>query len=209
MSTGKRLAKRSIIGTRICAPVPVGGVELYMPAVISATKNTGIGADPQELNTVYTVTFSRDQKWATSCPASAEYRANELIGPGFGSVSQAKLLPGQRVFITYSGREVAGTITAIDDHEVQLALDMPASKDSLLSLSSVKRRRDEIRLLESRKSARLADSDTPDFFRLANGNGMDGGVGHAQDQPMRARTSSIGSLNSVSSTSTCDLPLTK
>jgi len=206
MSTGKRLAKRSIIGTRICAPVPVGGVELYMPAVISATRYTG--TDP-ELNTVYTVTFNRDQKWASSCPARAEYRANELIGPGFSSVSQAKLLPGQRVFITYFGREVAGTISAIDDHEVQLALDMPASKDSLLSLSSVKRRRDEIRLLESRKSARLADSDTPDFFRLANGNGMDSGVGHAQDQPMRARTSSIGSLNSVSSTSTCDLPLTK
>lgn len=211
MSTGKRLAKRSIIGTRVCAPVPVSpGVELYLPGVISATRG---GPEPGP-TMVYTITFNpgaaaqHNKLAAQSVPTRCEYRAGELIGPGFGSVAQAKLTAGQRVFITYNGREVAATITALDGKEAQLALETPASKDSLLSCSSVKRRIEELRLLESRKSARLQETDSPDFIRLASGHSA-----QSQDQPQheghapRGRTSSMSS--SISSASTVDLPLSK
>lgn len=48
MSTGKRLAKRSILGSRVCAPTEEG---IYMPGLIQATKT-----DCRNEN-IYTVSF--------------------------------------------------------------------------------------------------------------------------------------------------------
>lgn len=220
MSTGKRLAKRSIIGTRVCAPVNFGhGHELYIPGVISASR----GVPPYE--TIYTVRFSlnRDQKLA-SLPARCEYRPSELIGPGFGAASDAKLVPGQKVFVTHNGREVAGTLIqtpAPGEHEVFLTIDSTASKDSLSLLSQVnptqvKRRTDELRLLESRKSARLLDTMDTDYSKLAIGateQVITSSTASSNNQSdannmHRGRTSSMSS--SISSTSANELPaLTK
>ena len=88
----------------------------------------------------------------------------DIIGPGFKSVSTVKLMSGQKVFITHNGREVNGVV---DDHdqmseEVCIVATLPNAQEL-----EVVRRIDEVRLLESRKSARLQDQDT-DYSRLAD-----------------------------------------
>lgn len=105
MSASKRLAKRSIVGTRVSGPLKETG--LYHPGVIIGSKNpdefvlnnchTGIGP-----NSKYVVRFdSGDVR---------EFSEGELVGPGFGSVSSLKLKPKQKAFVTHNGREVCGTV---------------------------------------------------------------------------------------------------
>jgi hypothetical protein len=45
-----------------------------------------------------------------------EYKETELIGPGFQAVTGFRLLPGQKVFLTYNGREVSGEVTSHQPH---------------------------------------------------------------------------------------------
>ena len=98
MSTGKRIAKRSIIGTNVCARKQDG---LFYMGVICDVKSGSMAGEA----TLYTVNFP-------SCrPASQQtYTSNDLVGPGFKSPSQFQLLPGQQVFVTHNGREVSGYI---------------------------------------------------------------------------------------------------
>lgn len=105
MSAGKRLAKRSIVGTRVGGPCKETGH--YNPGVIIGCKNmdelsfsnchTGVTA-----NTRYVVRFETGE--------SREFKENELVGPGFGNVGSLKLRSGQKVFVTHNGREVCGTV---------------------------------------------------------------------------------------------------
>lgn len=107
MSTGKRLAKRSIIGTRVVAPVEEG---LFHSAVIHAVKSTKDDGEAK-----YSVRFDDTR---TICV----FRESELIGPGFQSVNSIVLNPGQRVYLTFNGREVTGEVkrhdTAMDEVDV-------------------------------------------------------------------------------------------
>ncbi|KAK9890491.1 hypothetical protein WA026_010572 [Henosepilachna vigintioctopunctata] len=110
MSTGKRLAKRSIIGTRVCAPGEDGK---YYSGVIQAVKtpasytenNNCINLTP---NTRYTVRF--DSRQGNLGRTSCEFFEGNLIGPGFQSVLGLELVKGQKVFVTYNGREVCGEV---------------------------------------------------------------------------------------------------
>ncbi|XP_053600784.1 zinc finger protein 395 [Plodia interpunctella] len=160
MSTGKRLAKRSIIGTRVAA---LGDDGLYYSGMIQEVKtpssfpenNNCINLTP---NTRYTVRFDGGK-------STREYRDVELIGPGFRGMAGVRLRPGQRVYLTYNGREVRADVVSHDHHsdEVNVQVHAPATEARI----DLKKRLDEVRLLESRKSARLADVDT-DFARLAD-----------------------------------------
>lgn len=101
MSTGKRLAKRSILGTRIVAPGQDGR---FYPATIQAVKTY----EDRIHGNRYTVRFDNSRK-------VSEFLEAELIGPGFGGVGGLQgLLPGQRVYITHLGREMEGTIMQHD-----------------------------------------------------------------------------------------------
>lgn len=110
MSTGKRLAKRSIIGTRVCAPGEDGK---YYSGVIQAVKtpanymenNNCINLTP---NTRYTVRF--DSRQGNLGRTTAEFFETDLIGPGFQSVLGVELVAGQKCFVTYNGREVCGEV---------------------------------------------------------------------------------------------------
>lgn len=144
MSTGKRLAKRSILGTRVCAPNNQG---LFVPGVIQATKT-------DDVRSVYSVCL--DDKTIT------EYGPGDLVGPGFKSVLDVILQRGQRVFVTHNGREVKGVINDHRPDTDEVELTIPTAGLVL------KKRLDEVRLIESRKSARLQDTDT-DYSRLADG----------------------------------------
>lgn len=119
MSTGKRLAKRSILGTRIVAPGQDGR---FYPAVIQAVKT----CEPDRLTeNRYTVRFDNSRK-------ISEFQEGDLIGPGFAGLSNlTHLMAGQRVYITHLGREMEGTImahdTKLDQITVNLAVSLPVS----------------------------------------------------------------------------------
>lgn len=110
MSTGKRLAKRSIIGTRVCAPGEDGK---YYSGVIHAVKTPGSFPENNNCinltpNTHYSVRFDSRQGNYGMC--TMEFKEVDLIGPGFRSVLDICLVSGQKVFVTYKGREVCGEV---------------------------------------------------------------------------------------------------
>lgn len=180
MSTSRRLAKRSIIGTKVCAPGPDG---LWYSGVIQDVKTpSNLSSVPEPMppptflapgdalvnaDTRYIVRF--DFKTQTLAPSSAshivasaaaasgsgsagfgsesvivetrraaaaaaasssvhhspaqalrrnamtkEFRESDLIGPGFRSITSIQLQPGQRIFITYNGREQSGDVVSHD-----------------------------------------------------------------------------------------------
>ena len=106
MSTGKRIAKRSILGTRVVAP---GADGRFYPAVITSVTTRDRLPYKSDENK-YTVCFDNSRRLA-------EFSETALIGPGFGCVSRVagRLLAGQRVYLTHLGREVEATVGHHDD----------------------------------------------------------------------------------------------
>lgn len=127
MSTGKRLAKRSIIGTRVAA---LGEDGMYHSGMIQAVKtpapfpenNNCINLTP---NTRYTVRFEGGK-------GAREYRDSELIGPGFRGVLGVRLRAGQRVYLTHNGREVRADVLHHDHEsdELRVQVHAPSSEVS-------------------------------------------------------------------------------
>lgn len=116
MSTGKRLAKRSIIGMRVCA---LGEDGLYYPGRIHAVKTPASPKDNQNCinlkpNTLYSVRFDPNPAIGTQRRGIHEFVCSELIGDGFGNITDVKLKPGQKIYITHNGRETGGTIVGHD-----------------------------------------------------------------------------------------------
>lgn len=148
MSTGKRLAKRSILGTRVAAP---GGQGLYLTGIIQAVKTC---EDPSLANR-FSVRFDDN-------PTNvSEFLEVDLIGPGFKTVTTARLQAGQLVYVTHNQREMSGRVVRHDFDSQDVIITLSDNDETLL------KKIDEVRLLESRKSARLINSDT-DFSKLAD-----------------------------------------
>lgn len=127
MSTGKRLAKRSIVGTRVAA---LGDDNLYSSGTIHAVKtpapfpenNNCINLTP---NTRYTVRFDGSR-------TPREYRDVELIGPGFRGMTGVVLKPGQRVYLTYRGREVRADVLSHEPRDDALRVHVHAPGQQVL-----------------------------------------------------------------------------
>ncbi|KAK2721876.1 zinc finger protein 704-like [Artemia franciscana] len=156
MSMGRRIAKRSIVGTRVSAPDKLSGI--FCTGVIQAMTTTESG--PGRSITKYSVRFD-----SGSLPPQ-EYFKHQMVGPGFQNVTEVGVLkPGQVVYWTHQGREVVGTVVR------QVSADEVVIRSHWNSPSShieTKKSLEEIRLIESRKSARLADSDTVNYAKLAD-----------------------------------------
>ncbi|XP_032589562.1 zinc finger protein 395 isoform X2 [Drosophila mojavensis] len=249
MSTSRRLAKRSIIGTKVCAPGPDGlwysGViqDVKTPTSMSATPDpmpppTILTPGDAQLNadTRYMVRFdfktqslpaasanasvssssssspsSSSSSFSASSsesvivetrraaaaanvhisPAQAlrrnamikEFRESDLIGPGFRSIMSIHLQPGQRIFLTYNGREQSGDVVYHDvaKDEVLVKITTVGNEEPI----ELKKRLEEVRLLESRRSARLADQDRDtDFARLADMGGDRRRTTHSIEVPL-------------------------
>lgn len=119
MSTGKRLAKRSIIGMRVCALAEDG---LYYPGRIHAVKTPASPKDNQNCinltpNTRYSVRFDPNPVFGPQRRGIYEFSCSELIGDGFGSITDVKLKPDQKIYITHNGRETGGTVV---EHDIQM-----------------------------------------------------------------------------------------
>lgn len=150
MSTGKRLAKRSILGTRVACCLDDGK---YYGGVICAVKNAEEGGPP-----VYSVRVEGERR-------TREVREGDLVGSGFTGVGSVKLRSGQKVYITHNNREVSGTVLYHRPNIDEVLISVISPETGVKQ--DVKKRIEDIRLLESRKSARLADQDT-DFAKLAD-----------------------------------------
>ncbi|XP_030239831.1 zinc finger protein 395 isoform X2 [Drosophila navojoa] len=251
MSTSRRLAKRSIIGTKVCAPGPDGlwysGViqDVKTPTSMSATADpmpppTILTPGDAQLNadTRYMVRFDFKTQSLSSASANAsvssssspssssssfspsstssssesvivetrraaaaanvhispaqalrrnamikEFRESDLIGPGFRSIMSIHLQPGQRIFLTYNGREQSGDVVYHDvaKDEVLVKITTVGNEEPI----ELKKRLEEVRLLESRRSARLADQDRDtDFARLADMGGDRRRTTHSIEVPL-------------------------
>ncbi|KAH8342146.1 hypothetical protein KR074_000486 [Drosophila pseudoananassae] len=244
MSTGRRLAKRSIIGTKVCAPGPDG---LWYSGVISDVKtpptaagkplaplsppppptflapgDTHLNADTRyivrfDFKTAAAVSSSTATSTSSSSSSSSstdpsvtvaesrranvhispaqalrrnamikEFGESDLIGPGFRSIMGIQLQPGQRVFLTYLGREQSGDVVQHDASKDEVVVKITTTGNEVVNSHLIyfpfflsiqepielKKRLEEVRLLESRRSARLADQDRDtDFARLADMSG--------------------------------------
>uniref|UniRef100_A0A182FR93 DUF4772 domain-containing protein n=1 Tax=Anopheles albimanus TaxID=7167 RepID=A0A182FR93_ANOAL len=136
MSTGKRLAKRSIVGTRVCAPGTDGiwysgkiefvktGTEQQKQQQQQSQQQRSDGQKTEGATVIpgltmparYTVRFDNVKDLAAAeLGLVREFRETELIGPGFRTIADVKLKPGQKVFLTYNGRENAGEVITHDD----------------------------------------------------------------------------------------------
>lgn len=138
---GKRLAKRSIVGTRVCA---LGADRKWYAGIISHTKPPGANGVPPALDLPdggageamnvnaehkYVVRFDKQDMSSLGVPAGRrlvrEFRETELIGPGFQSVMSVLLVAGQRVYITYNGRESAAQVVHHDEVKDEVLVCIP------------------------------------------------------------------------------------
>lgn len=62
-----------------------------------------------------------------------EFRESDLIGPGFRSITSIQLQPGQRIFLTYNGREQSGDVVShdVDKDEVVVKITTIGNEVSL------------------------------------------------------------------------------
>ena len=168
MFGSRRLAKRSIIGTKVCGERQDGR---YYQGTIQA-----IQAQPNDQE-FYSVVFPDGE--------STLYRDSDLIGPGFQNITIAKLREGQRIYATNNGREVEGRVC---EHESKFTDVVTIAVLSGLKEVVLERPLDELRLMESRKSARLQDSHDTDYSKLASsstgaGDAKKRTVSHVIDVP--------------------------
>lgn len=149
MFSNRKLAKRSIIGTKICALWQDGR---YYPGTIqNYSGDEGLVFGP-----TYNIQF--DDGYIK------EVRVNEIIGPGFQTLSSSNLKHGQKLFLTLNGREVPGIVVNHDKISDVVLINVKMSNGEEME---IERKTDELRLIESRKSARLVDQDT-DYSKLAD-----------------------------------------
>lgn len=124
MSTNKRLAKRSIVGTRVCA---LGPDKLYYTGTIQKVKTPTIGIPDNSCvlltpDTKYIVRFDLDQG---NMVGTKEFFGSDLIGPGFQSVHNVNLSPGQPIYITYNGRESCAKVLSHNFTRDEVSVQIP------------------------------------------------------------------------------------
>lgn len=135
MQNHKRIPKRSLLGTRVCAPWSDG--RFYSGVIQSVTEQPNG-------QFMYSVLFDDGY--------SKLYFYKDVVGPGFNSTAGLNLKHGQKVYVTHQTREVVGTVIKHNRtvNEVFVELDFGSG-----NFRETVKRLDEVRLMESRKSARL------------------------------------------------------
>ena len=155
MFGSKRPGKRSIVGTKVCA---IFDDQFYRPGSIQSVQ---IPVEQGQEQT-YSVVFDEG-----GCGVYKDY---QLIGPGFRSLCADQVKIGQKIYLTYNNREVKGSI--LGTYPAEKGDETP--KYWIVGISNdvnttVKVKLEDIRLVESRKSARLCDQDM-DYTRMADVN---------------------------------------
>ena len=123
----KRLAKRSILGTRVAVR---GDDGKFYAGMIQATKTCEEGESSSAAASNSGGATAHSEAAGTSAEAAAasaaaenrysvrldttrkvkEFAESEIVGPGFGSVAGNTLCAGQIVYVTHMNREVQGAV---------------------------------------------------------------------------------------------------
>ena len=155
MFGSKRPGKRSIVGTKVCA---VFDEQFYRPGSIQSVQMPAEQCQEQ----TYSVVFDEG--------GCGVYKEHQLIGPGFRSLCADQVKTGQKIYLTHNNREVKGIVLGlypVENKEETLKYWMVGISNDVNI--TVKVKLEDIRLMESRKSARLSDQDT-DYTRMADVN---------------------------------------
>ncbi|XP_074656620.1 zinc finger protein 395-like [Tubulanus polymorphus] len=168
MFGSRRLAKRSIVGTRVSA---LGEDGRFYPGFITATDSS---SETNAKTTTYEIRFDNGS-------SRQNVFRKEIVAPGFQSITALQhrpLKPGQKLFVTHNGREISGELikhdaiadelTIVHKNSTGLATgDEAEETEEDAEKMFVTRKLDECRLIESRKSARLQDhGDSTDYSKL-------------------------------------------
>lgn len=148
MISSKRIAKRSIVGTRVSTMFSNG---IFYPGTIR-----GIVPRPAAPTGEVLYQVLGDDG------AVREVPSNMIVGPGFQSVANTHLKFNQLVFTTLNGREIQAVV---QKHRKPTNEVLLRSADDVET--NFKRKLDDVRLLESRKSARIGYHGT-DYLKLAD-----------------------------------------
>ena len=116
----KRLAKRSILGTRVAVR---GDDGKFYAGMIQATKtceedessagSCGGSARAARSEAAGTSAMAAENRYNVRLDTTRkvkEFAESEIVGPGFGSVAGNKLCAGQIVYVTHMNREVQGAV---------------------------------------------------------------------------------------------------
>ena len=129
MFSSRRRVKKSLLGLRVCAPWKDG---FFYAGVIEAVKSKPAG------EITFTIIFEDG--------FIAEVDEEEIVGPGFASVSSVQLSCGQPVYIWHNSREVEAIVVKNRAEFNEILVRIPCQQDSLIAL-----RPDEIHLLKGQK----------------------------------------------------------
>ncbi|KAK3743335.1 hypothetical protein QZH41_013910 [Actinostola sp. cb2023] len=129
MYSSRTRAKNILLGQRICAPWKDG---LYYSGAIEAVKSRPTG------ESTFTILF--DDGYI------AEVDEEDIVGPSFAKASSVNLQAGQRVYVTYHGREVPGKVMKSKSEWKKLVVRVLDHGEHLLTV-----KKDEIRLLKGQK----------------------------------------------------------
>jgi len=140
MQSQRRLPKKSVLGTRVCAPWNDGR---FYPGVIESMTEQPNG------QFMYAVLFDDGY--------SKRYFHKDIVGPGFSTNSGIFLKHGQAAYITNHGREQKAIVVKHNKVTDEVILEIETNDGEL---SEVVKRLDDIRLLESRKSTRRQSQET-------------------------------------------------
>lgn len=129
MCSLRRRPKNSLLGVRVSAPWKDG---YFYSGVIEAVKSKPTGEN------TYTILFEDGY--------IAEVDEGEIVGPGFHAVSATALRNGQRVFISFKGREVAARVLKTRSEFNEVLVQLLDQQDTIVALKP-----DEIHLMKGEK----------------------------------------------------------
>ncbi|XP_055332368.1 zinc finger protein 704-like [Paramacrobiotus metropolitanus] len=161
MSSSKRPAKRSLIGLRVAAKRDTG---FYEPATVADVTNKQVAgasfagaAHPAQGDKLLLKFDDGNQQW---------YLERQIIGQGFQSINSACLPVGQLVYCTVGHREtsgrIVGSVAGKSPQVFEIALEDGSER-------RIQRKQDDMRLIKSRKSARITADKDKDYHSLALG----------------------------------------
>lgn len=135
MYSSRTRAKNVLLGQRVCAPWKDG---LFYSGVIEAVKSRPTG------ESTFTILF--DDGYI------AEVDEEDIVGPGFAKDSSVNLQAGQRVFVMYQGRELAGKVMKTRPEWKKVVVRVNDHGEHLLTV-----KKDDIWLLKGHKQSSSVD----------------------------------------------------
>lgn len=129
MYSSRTRAKNVLLGQRVCAPWKDG---LYYAGVIEAVKSRPTG------ESTFTILF--DDGYI------AEIDEDDIVGPSFAKVNCVQLRSGQRVYITYHGREMPARVVKHKASWKKVVVRVLDHGEHLLTV-----KQEELRLLKGQK----------------------------------------------------------